>query len=369
MHSNVYSKSYIQNSLAALHQARVILRDHLLPYLVQASLTPDGCTPAIDVLELWNSTSMELVTAYLFGLKGCYNFIRDVNFRKTWLHMFISRKPFTYYKQKLPRLTRFLEIVGIRLIPRWTGEMNEKLENCTNQSCESTKFCLENQNSKSPDLEPGNEPVVFKAILSGISKEQSLKGADSPLANETLTHPGLSIASEMIDNLGAGYETSGITLTYLTWHLSQDLGLQDALWTELSTLSPNFLPSPNDGASQIPTPKDLDALPLLHAIIMETLRLNAAIPGSQPRVTPYPSCTLGQYTNIPGGVRVSARAHNLHRNADVFPEPEKWDYMRCMDHVNGMSEKSKRERDRWFWAFGSGGRMCLGSNFALHCRS
>ena len=41
--------------------------------------------------------------------------------------------------------------------------------------------------------------------------------------------------------------------------------------------------------------------------------------------------------------------------------PERWD---CGD---GDKEGKKREEmNRWFWAFGSGGRMCLGSHFVLH---
>jgi cytochrome P450 len=39
--------------------------------------------------------------------------------------------------------------------------------------------------------------------------------------------------------------------------------------------------------------------------------------------------------------------------------------MRWMDAENGYSEEQRRERDRHFWAFSSGGRMCVGSNFAM----
>ena len=217
------------------------------------------------------------------------------------------------------------------------------------------------------ETDPGNEPVVLSAMLTGIAKESKTNGTQSILNNTTLKYPALSIASEMIDHLAAGHETSGITLTYLSWQLSRNLPLQDALRKELLTLSPNMLISPNSKSdSKIPNSHDLDSLPLLHAILMETLRLHAAIPGGQPRMIPYPSCTLGPFINIPGGVRVGAQAHSVHRNESVYPDPEKWDHLRWMDGENGYSEEQKRERDRWFWAFSSGGRMCVGSNFAMH---
>ena len=112
----------------------------------------------------------------------------------------------------------------------------------------------------------------------------------------------------------------------------------------------------------MPSATDVDALPLLHAVVMETLRLYPSIPGAQPRQTPDPSCPLGPYKNIPGGMRINAQAYSLHRNEDAFPEPEDWWPDRWLGQVEG--EKDKKEK--WFWAFGSGGRMCVGSNFAMN---
>ncbi|KAL8703388.1 MAG: hypothetical protein Q9201_003417, partial [Fulgogasparrea decipioides] len=54
-------------------------------------------------------------------------------------------------------------------------------------------------------------------------------------------------------------------------------------------------------------------------------------------------------------------AYTLHRNPRVFPSPLSWNPSRWLD----ASEAHKTEIGRWFWAFGSGGRMCVGSNFAM----
>ena len=105
----------------------------------------------------------------------------------------------------------------------------------------------------------------------------------------------------------------------------------------------------------------METLPLLHAIIMETLRLHAPIPGLEPRITP-PSCTLAGYANLPSGVRVSAMPYTLHRNATVFPDPLAWKPERWLLPPDSPEMK---EMLRWFWAFGSGGRMCIGSNLAM----
>ena len=44
----------------------------------------------------------------------------------------------------------------------------------------------------------------------------------------------------------------------------------------------------------------------------------------------------------------------------MFPEPEKW----LPERWDAEGEK-REEMKRWFWAFSSGGRMCLGNHFAL----
>jgi cytochrome P450 len=360
MISNIYSKSNIHSSPALAAQAQVILYDRLLPIIDSISKALTGAN-GIDVHDLWNAMTMDGMTAYLFGLKNSSNFLQNQAYRRHWLALYHGRKTYTFFSQELPRLTKFCKKIGVPLVPKWVDDANLELEAWTQDRCDATIAYL--KDAAAEDKNVANEPVVLSALLTGIDKERKMKGEESVLAATTLKYERLSIASEMIDHLAAGHETSGITLTYLSWQLSQDIPLQDRLRAELLTLEPNMLLSNSPG--NIPNPKDLDNLPVLHAVLMETLRLRAAIPGGQPRMTPYPSCTLGGYT-VPGGVRVGAQAHSVHRNAAVYPDPEKWDYSRWLDAENGYTEEQRKERDRWFWAFSSGGRMCVGSNFAMH---
>ncbi|KAG9245675.1 cytochrome P450 [Calycina marina] len=359
MISNTYSKSSIQTSRAAERQGEVILYGRLIPIIDAAAKSSEG----IDVHDVWNATAMDFICAYLFGLKNGSNFLEDAEYRRHWLSLYHSRKTYPYFSQELPRLTKFLKRFGIHLVPAWVDDANDELEAWTKARCDDSFAYLKKEAANDSDI--GNLPVVLCALMAGIEKESKVKGDQSVLSCTTLANPELSIASEMIDNLAAGHETSGITLTYLSWELSRNLALQKRLCAELLTLSPDMTPGCAEPSSSLPNSKELDALPILHAVLMETLRLHAAIPGGQPRMAPYPSCSLGGYT-IPGGVRVSAQAHSLHRNAEVYPEPEKFDCTRWLDDENGYTPEQSKERDRWFWAFSSGGRMCVGSNFAMH---
>lgn len=176
----------------------------------------------------------------------------------------------------------------------------------------------------------------------------------------------LEIASDMLCHSAAAIETSGDTLTYLYYELSLRPALQAQLRAELLTLAnPPLYPLPEGQEIVLPDFKTVDNLPLLDAVLQETLRIWTAVPGGQPRVTPSPSCTLVGYSGIPAGVRVQASAYALHRNPEVFPDPEEWKPERWLD----AEPKQLAEMKRWFWAFSSGGRMCIGSNIAIHCES
>lgn len=108
----------------------------------------------------------------------------------------------------------------------------------------------------------------------------------------------------------AGTDTTANTLTYLIWAVLSDASLQKTLEDEVATLE------------QPLTDSKLEMLPILSAVINETLRLYGAAPGALPRVSPQNGANLGGYF-IPGGTTVSTQAWTLHRNPTVFPNPER----------------------------------------------
>ncbi|CAD6503788.1 BgTH12-05533 [Blumeria graminis f. sp. triticale] len=360
MVAKVYSKSFIQSSSITAKQSQIILFERLLPLLKNAAL-PECFPNGIDIHEIWNATAMDFITAYIFGLRNSSNFLENEAVRKRWFHLYNSRKKYDFFPQELPRLTKFLKRIHINLVPKWVNEATKEIEAWTKELCETTFDFV--QRAAMEEVEAENQPVVFEAIFSGIQKAKDME-KDSILENTVVKFPELSIASEVYDHLAAGHETSGITLTYLSWHLSQQQLVQDALRAELLTLEPNFLLSSSQNHHSLPKLKAVDELPLLHAVLMETLRQRTAIPGGQPRMTPDLSCSLESYS-IPGNMRVGMQAYSAHRNAAAFPNPEIWDPMRWLDTQNGYTREQRQERDRWFWAFNSGSRMCIGRNFAM----
>lgn len=332
MVSNVYSKSYLQSSKDLQTVSDHLMLERFLPVIHRT----DKQNEELDVLDFMQGVGMDFTSAYLFGLSSSTDFMNDARYRQHWLRLY------QIFKIQLPR-----ERAGGE-VERWCLSM-----------CEAAERFIHSEKMGEKPWE--TQPVVYGRLAQSLRESAQ---SDIPSLKPTM----VTVASEMLDHLIAGHETSGITLAYIMHEMSQRPYLQDRLRSELLTLSPPFVyPGSNDAADGdvdrcLPSPRSIDALPLLDNILQETLRLYAAAPAPQPRLTPFSpnGTTIEGYSNIPGGVRVSANPYCLHRNAAVFPDPEKW----IPERWDAEVEK-KEEMKRWFFAFGSGGRMCLGSNFVL----
>lgn len=68
------------------------------------------------------------------------------------------------------------------------------------------------------------------------------------------------------------------------------------------------------------TDADVEKLPLLNAIIEETMRLYGAAPGMLPRVVPAGGVDMGGYF-ISQGSTVTTHAYSMHRDPEMFPDP------------------------------------------------
>ncbi|KAL0934293.1 cytochrome p450 [Colletotrichum truncatum] len=364
MISNVYSKSFIHASPAAKAQAQAILFGRLLPLLSNSAAGPRP--QGIEAFSTFLASTMDFITAYVYGLRNSTDFLRQKAYRDHWLQLYLVRANYGFWPQEMPRLTVFLGRFGpiLKPYPAWVDDANAELGEWNEKLCKRAYQATHGSNTEIDKEDVVDEPVVFRALEAGIEKEHRANGKESLLYSTTILKKDLSMASELLDQVLAGQETAGIALTYLAWHLSKSPSLQQELKEELLTLNPPMrMSADRSSLPALPDPKQVDSLPVLHAIIMETLRLHAPIPGPEPRRTPHPSCQLGG-CYVPGGVRVAALGYTLHRNEKVFPWPENWDHTRWLE--SETTEEQRRHMNRYFWAFGSGGRMCIGSNFAMN---
>ncbi|KAJ4324504.1 hypothetical protein N0V94_001244 [Neodidymelliopsis sp. IMI 364377] len=339
MLSNIYSKSVVNASSVLQAQVSVILYQRLLPRLAMLYSGPEK--GVFEVSSLLNASTMDVVTSYIFGLKSSSNLIDHPDQLAWFLDLYNSRRSHTFWPQEFPHVTDFVhKWLGFRLSPKWVDGANAGIEKWTKKMCDGAASVMQQGEAKTQDV-----PTVYQQLSAAVAKEAK-KNDSSDVDLQSV------IASEVLDHLAAGFDTSGITLTYVVHELSTHKDIQSRLQAELQTLSPRLTAS---SSPNLPDPKAVDTLPVLHAIIWETLRLHSAIPGPQPRFTPPQGCRLGpdeeQYF-VPGGVRVSASAGLLHQNEEVYERASEWNPDRWLELDKMDEEKRKDMENRWFWAFG-----------------
>ncbi|KAH8716727.1 cytochrome P450 [Phaeosphaeriaceae sp. PMI808] len=161
----------------------------------------------------------------------------------------------------------------------------------------------------------------------------------------------LDIASECADHLLAGIDTTSDTLMFLIWALSlpKNAQFQTKLIDECKVVDRNAV---RNGVVDL---EIADRLPYLDAVIKETLRLYAPLPASEPRSSPVDTVIDG--FAVPRGTTCSMSPYSLHRNPNVFPSPLTWDPERWL---KADDDPTFIEMKRWWWAFSSGARMCIG---------
>ena len=328
MIASLYANSYIQHSSDVDQLSRRIVFDRLLPLFVDSARKGE----VLNVVDLFQWVGADFMTAYLFGSSNSTDFLKDKEGRARY---------FDEWKQ-----LRDADTLGKK----------DVMERVNMNMCKAVIAAQSDGEQRD-----GTEPIVFMRLYSQMS--EVAKGAGTGLSKEEVLR---RCASEMMDHIIAAHETTGTTLTYVLYRLSLDPALQMQLRSELLTLEPAVtLPESETESTGLPQVSAIDNLPLLNAVLYETLRVHAAAPCRQPRIVPPGGIMLHGH-HIPAGTTVSCNPYTLHRQEDVFPQPFEWMPQRWMPSPD--SEKgnaSLEEMKRWFWAFGSGGRMCIGSNFAV----
>lgn len=113
----------------------------------------------------------------------------------------------------------------------------------------------------------------------------------------------------------------------------------------------------------MPTFKETYPLPYLGAVIKEALRLHTPVGLILERLVPAGGVTVSQ-REFPEGTIVGCNPHVIHRSKAVYGKsydvdefwPERWLEADAL---------TKSDMDRFFMAFGSGKRVCIGRNISM----
>ena len=295
----------------------------------------------IDMVDMGRAMIMDLTTAWLFGPAQMTHLLQDQVRAETILDYFKVSFIGFFWRSEFGDYLKHLQRVGIWIAPRAAHTSRLALRQWGAKTFEASHAASNGDASdrNAADLKDSSQPIAMKL-------HQALKDTGIPDAKL-----GDVVSLELLDHLLASHDVSGIVLTYLLYEVSKHPSIEKALREEVRA---KFAVD-SDSYSRC-----FENMPLLDAVLMETLRLRSANPGPWLRRTPSPACKIGAF-DIPGNTLVSATSYTLHRHP-VFSEPEEWIPARWLE----ASKESHKEMMKWFWAFGSGARMCIGSHFAIY---
>ncbi|KAJ5711025.1 cytochrome P450 [Penicillium malachiteum] len=157
--------------------------------------------------------------------------------------------------------------------------------------------------------------------------------------------------AESISFIVGGSDTTSSTMTNVVDIVSRMPDVQQQLWRELDQAFPS--PIPGNWVADFNT---VNQLPILNAVVRETMRFKPTSSHGLERVTPAGGKLIaGRYT--PEGTLVSVPTLNIHHNPGVFENPGVFDISRW---TNGSSSDLLDS----FFPFSMGPRACIGRNFA-----
>lgn len=283
--------------------------------------------------------AIDNITEFLYGNFGKTACLEGVDKDRALIGdiMDIARRKLSWYTVHFPNFTNWLysrtgisgciarQFYPMKLPTTYTGIRLYAMKACQEFS------------KASPDAKANETSLISKLWKHHYSEKEN--GMDD-----------LDIAAECADHLLAGIDTTSDTLMFTIWSLSrpEHREFQQKLIDEVRSI-------PEDSLNEhgIPKAEVADKLIYLDAVIKEALRLYAPLPGTEPRSLGRPT-TIDGYT-IPPRTVVSISPYALHRNPEVFKDPLKFNPDRWLDNSQDAAEMKK-----WFWAFSSGGRMCIG---------
>ncbi|KAK4547084.1 hypothetical protein LTR36_001305 [Oleoguttula mirabilis] len=341
--ANAYSKSAVLHGAAAQDLAEDV--HHYMELLSKLGGEEN------DVFKTLHYFSLDGITNFLYGpqLGGTSATSGDTAHRALLDDVFASsRRKLTWFAVHLPKLTKWLytrsgllEALVQPLLPMQKPSTYTAVRAHALQAMKNTRSALDSGRLHTEELSG--------TIIGKLFTHQTAAVKSGPRAGLD----DLDIASECADHLLAGIDTTADTLMFLFWAISlpENKHIQEKLAVEVQKANGDL-----DKHENL-TPAATGKLPYLDAVIKETLRLYAPLPASEPRCFPYGETVIDGYT-IPAGTIVSMSPYSLHRNEDAFPDPLKFDPERWTGVRDDTAAK-------WFWAFSSGGRMCIGLHLAM----
>ena len=184
----VYAKSTLSKSPQLAAVTETILLGGLVPKMDNDALI----SQQTELLELSYSMCLDLVNAYLFGQSNGSKFLTERESIKSFLEHYENRYcAESFWPQELPRLTRTLEKVGVRLLPIRAITSKKWMESWMMAKCKAADAAMQ-RTEISALKDSADFPTVYASIKEATDQDSSHLDAHSKQSE---------VASELFDHM------------------------------------------------------------------------------------------------------------------------------------------------------------------------
>lgn len=284
----------------------------------------------INVSLLYRCLTADVISQYAFAQS--YGFLDNPAESASFFsaHQNVFRN--IWFVREVPLVATTLDLMG--KLPQWLLPKDKGMSAVMKWQASIRERV---QQAFSPDFKPAAENE-YKTIF------QEYRQAKLP-AEEKSERRVLDNAVMLV---GAGFETTGFTLSTAHYHLLANPSICERLKRELEEAWPvvyTGLPMPEWTA--------LEKLPYLKAIIQESLRMSVGVMSRLPRVNHHSTMRYRDWV-IPRHTPVGMSQSLIHFNSTIFPDPWKFCPERWL-----QGEKSKK-LEKYLVSFSRGSRSCIG---------
>lgn len=168
--------------------------------------------------------------------------------------------------------------------------------------------------------------------------------ATDPESGEALSDT--DIVDNLLTFIGAGHETTALALTWTMFLLSHHPDVEARMLAEIAAVT---------GGGEL-QPDQVPALTYVRQVVQESMRIYPPVAMVVRQAT---DATHVGGEPVRAGDNVFVPIYAVHRNAALWPDPERFDPERFLPDA-------VKARHRWsYLPFGAGPRICIGMGFAL----